>query len=88
MTATARSTDEELASAASSRHLADEAQRHLELHTHFRGRTGNFRFEYDPVEQVLKIYGTVPSFYLKQLAQSVLKNLDGVARVLNHFVVA
>lgn len=36
---------------------------------------------------VLKISGRLPSFYLKQTAQSLLDKIDGVKRVENEIVV-
>ena len=33
--------------------------------------------------RVLVVSGRVPSFYLKQLLQSTLGNLDGIDRVIN-----
>lgn len=35
------------------------------------------------VEGVVEIHGTVPSFYLKQLAQAAIMHLDGVDSVRN-----
>jgi osmotically-inducible protein OsmY len=37
--------------------------------------------------RVLSLYGKVPSFYLKQAAQTLLQTIDGVDRVDNHLVV-
>jgi hypothetical protein len=50
-------------------------------HTHFHGRADCFDFQYR--EQVLVVRGAVPSYYLKQLLQSALKELHGVSRVDN-----
>jgi hypothetical protein len=36
---------------------------------------------------VLTINGELPSFYLKQMVQSLLRNLDGVERLENRIVV-
>jgi hypothetical protein len=53
----------------------------LSQHSHFRGRTSNFEFEYR--EDVLVIRGCVPTFYLKQLVQTALKDVKGVALIDN-----
>lgn len=50
-------------------------------HPHFRGRAEMFEFECR--ENVLVVRGCVPTFYLKQLLQNTLKQLDGVERVDN-----
>jgi len=42
--------------------------------------------QYD--EGVLRLTGRVPTFYLKQLAQTLVKNIDGVSRVDNQVLVA
>ena len=38
-------------------------------------------------EQTLFLYGQVPSFYLKQLAQTAVAGLDGVDQVVNEIEV-
>src|SRR5262245_37074542 len=35
----------------------------------------------------LHLYGCLPSYYLKQMAQSIATEVDGVCRVANHIVV-
>jgi osmotically-inducible protein OsmY len=37
--------------------------------------------------RVLSLHGKVPSFYLKQAAQTLLQTIEGVDRVDNHLVV-
>ena len=49
----------------------------------FVGRSRLFTFEY--TKETLVIHGAVPTFYLKQVLQSALKNLDGV-RLLDNQV--
>jgi hypothetical protein len=61
--------------------LAEAARAVLEGHTHFRGRADRFAFE--EVEGGLVVVGTVPTFYLKQLLQSLLKDIEGVQRIVN-----
>jgi hypothetical protein len=41
-------------------------------------------FEFECSENVLVIRGCVPTFYLKQLLQDALKQLEGVQRIDNH----
>jgi hypothetical protein len=64
---------------------ADEVLRRakilVESHPHFVGRSRLFSFEY--ADETLVICGAVPTFYLKQVLQSALKNLDGVRLVDN-----
>jgi hypothetical protein len=48
---------------------------------HFRGRDLNLSFEL--TNGVLTIRGSVPSFYLKQLLQTVLKEMERVNRIEN-----
>jgi hypothetical protein len=50
-------------------------------HAHFRGRADTFEFECNA--NVLVIRGCVPTFYLKQLLQDALKQLEGVQRIDN-----
>jgi hypothetical protein len=53
----------------------------LSRHSYFRGRAADIEFE--TVDNVLVIQGRLPSFYLKQLLQTLLKSLDCVDRVDN-----
>jgi hypothetical protein len=53
----------------------------LSQHPHFRGRAGDFEYEYR--EDVLVVRGRVPTFYLKQVLQTVLKEVDGVRCIEN-----
>jgi hypothetical protein len=57
----------------------------LARHHHFRGRVAQFEFLLRGDE--LTVRGSVPTFYLKQLLQSLLKDVDGVVRVDNQVVV-
>jgi hypothetical protein len=61
--------------------VAHRAYAMLEAHAHFRGRAG--RFELVCQEDILVVRGAVPSFYLKQVLQTVLRDLDGVRRIDN-----
>jgi hypothetical protein len=49
---------------------------------HFRGRDLNLSFELK--DGVLTIRGSVPSFYLKQRLQTVLKEMERVDRIENY----
>ena len=57
------------------------ARQELDRHCHFRGHVDGFQFEHH--DGVLTVRGRVPSFYLKQLLQTVLKRVDGVERINN-----
>ena len=48
---------------------------------HFQGRIEKFEFALRG--EVLIVRGSVPTFYLKQLLQSLLRNIDGVGRIDN-----
>jgi hypothetical protein len=65
--------------------IADRAYATLEAHAHFRGRAGCF--ELICQEDVLVVRGAVPSFYLKQVLQTVLRDVDGVRRIDNQVTV-
>src|SRR5262245_31936728 len=53
----------------------------IEQHHYFRGRSASFDLE--ERNNVLTVRGSVPSFYLKQLLQTTLRNIEGVSRVDN-----
>lgn len=57
----------------------------LNAHPHFQGRNRwvQCRFANDR----MYLTGTVPSFYLKQMAQEALRQLDGVEEIVNRIVV-
>ncbi len=61
--------------------VARRARDVLAKHAHFRGRADMFVFECS--ENVLVIRGCVPTFYLKQLLQTALTQVEGVERVDN-----
>src|SRR6478672_5815395 len=61
--------------------VARQAQALIESHPQFVGRARLFQFE--RVGDTLVIRGTVPTFYLKQMLQNTVKNLDGVRLVDN-----
>ena len=65
----------------------EAARRRLGEHVHFHGRLEHFSFTYDGRSGILTVEGAVPSFYLKQLVQNLLKNLQGVKRVRNRLQV-
>jgi hypothetical protein len=65
--------------------IVERACATLEAHAHFRGRAG--RFEFICREDVLVVRGAVPSFYLKQVLQTVLKDVDGVRQIDNQVTV-
>lgn len=61
--------------------VAHAARNMLAQHTHFRGRADNFEFVV--VDCTLQVYGRVPSFYLKQVLQTLLQGIAGIRRVDN-----
>ena len=58
--------------------VLEAAQRHLDEDCHFRCRAHLFEFSY--VQGTLIVRGKVPSFYLKQLLQTTLRDVVGVKR--------
>ena len=65
--------------------IADRAYAMLEAHVHFRGRAGRFKLVCQ--DDVLVVRGAVPSFYLKQVLQTVLRDIDGVRQIDNQATV-
>lgn len=61
--------------------LAAIARQRIEQHPCFRGRGETFEIEEHG--GTITLWGRVPSFYLKQLAQEVLMGLDGIETVDN-----
>jgi hypothetical protein len=57
----------------------------INAHPYFRGRASQFEFVCR--EEVLVVRGLVPTFYLKQVLQTLLKNLEGVRLVDNQVTV-
>ncbi len=57
----------------------------VDAHAHFYHRAD--QFEFDCHGDVLIIRGNVPSFYLKQLLQTSLLELDGICRIDNQVAV-
>jgi len=57
----------------------------LEQHPHFRGRAELFHYECQ--DKLLTVRGVVPTFYLKQLIQVVLMQLDDGIQIDNQVTV-
>jgi hypothetical protein len=53
----------------------------VDTHAHFQRRAS--RFEFHCTNDVLLVRGNVPTFYLKQVLQTVLQNVDGIRIVDN-----
>jgi hypothetical protein len=51
----------------------------VDQQSQFHGRTDRLQFETNG--DVLTVRGVVPSFYLKQLLQTVLRDVDGVRMI-------
>jgi hypothetical protein len=62
--------------------ITDRAAARLQNHSHFRGRSLDLSFEI--TGDILIIRGSVPTFYLKQLLQTVLREMENVSRIENH----
>jgi len=65
--------------------LAMRARRQLAAHSQFQRRVDSFAFEV--LGDTLVVRGRVPSFYLKQLVQTVLRDLEGVRWIDNQLEV-
>ncbi len=65
--------------------LRREAEHALANHPHFRGRGKWIRC--DCCEGAIRLSGRVPSYYLKQLAQEVVRKVPRVTLVENQIVV-
>jgi hypothetical protein len=65
--------------------IEQQAYHLVESHQYFRRRAGRFEFQCD--EDVLIVRGSVPSFYLKQVLQSVLRDVEGVRGIDNRVIV-
>jgi hypothetical protein len=57
----------------------------LEQHAHFRGRSSLFTVEL--IDETIVMTGCLPSFYLKQLLQEVIKVMPGIDRIDNQVIV-
>ena len=58
----------------------------LEQHPHFRGSSQFLRFEL--LHGILRLDGCLPSFFLKQLAQEAVRNVEGIDAIENCIIVA
>jgi hypothetical protein len=61
--------------------LFGQARKLISHQPHFRGRDA--RFEFRLVDEVLVIRGQVPTFFLKQVLQRALMELEGIERIDN-----
>lgn len=69
----------------SARGVVRAARAALEGHVHFGGRADLFVLT--AYEDVLVVRGAAPTFYIKQMLQAVLGQVDGVTRVDNQVAV-
>jgi hypothetical protein len=67
------------------RSVEQRARDLLAGHSHFHGRASTFEFQCS--ESILVVRGVVPTFYLKQLLQTVLKEIQGVGGIDNQVIV-
>jgi hypothetical protein len=65
--------------------VVTKARALVESHEQFAGRGRLIEFQYQG--DVLVVRGKLPTFYLKQILQSVLRDLDGVRRIDNQVTV-
>ena len=68
------------------REIAHRATSHLSQHVHFRGYLDCL--EIDCREEKLIVNGKLPSFYLKQILQTILRDVPGVRQIDNRVNVA
>jgi osmotically-inducible protein OsmY len=66
--------------------LRKRAVERLENHPYFKGRSQWIQMEFD--DGLLRLKGRLPSFFLKQVVQEILRELPGVDRLKNEIVVA
>ena len=64
-----------------SRGLAGAARKRLEQNAYLRSSLG--RIQIDERDGTLVLKGRVPSFYLKQVLQTTLGQMDGVTSIVN-----
>ena len=62
---------------------AQTARQRLSRSCHWQIRLVTCRYH----EGVLLLYGRLPSYYLKQLAQEAVRNLEGVEEIINRIEV-
>jgi hypothetical protein len=68
------------------REIAHRATFHLAQHVYFRGHLDSL--EIDCRKEKLIINGKLPSFYLKQVLQTILRDVPGVRQIDNRVNVA
>jgi hypothetical protein len=70
--------------------LAQDIERHsfaiVNAHDHFRGQARRFQFNY--CDDMLTVLGHVPSYYLKQVLERVLSEVEGVNLIDNQVTVS
>lgn len=69
-----------------SKEIEKRARGLLESQPHFRGRTQLVQYRYS--NRRLYVTGKVPSYYLKQIAQEAVRDLEDVELIVNRIVVA
>ena len=62
-------------------YIEEQARQILYEHPHLNSRGQSFEFMYE--EHVLTVKGSVPTFHLKQLLQTVLREIGNVSRIEN-----
>jgi hypothetical protein len=67
------------------KHVEQKARAIVDAHSHFYRRAN--QFEFLSCDDVLVVRGNVPSFYLKQMLQTALRELRDTHRIDNQVVV-
>ncbi len=73
------SSESERAKAVRSRQVADEVSDRLRQQPRFSGRD----LSCECADGVIRLVGRLPSFYEKQIAQEVVRRLEGVSDIIN-----
>ena len=66
--------------------LRQQAIELLESHPYFKGRSKWIGMEFEKGQ--IRLKGRLPSFFLKQVVQEILRELPGISRIHNDIVVA
>jgi len=61
--------------------VTQRVRRHLSHHNHFHGHLDTLSIDYR--DETLVLQGKVPTFYLKQVLQEILRNVPGVRNISN-----
>lgn len=68
--------------------VVNQAYQCIENHPHLRGFLFAIKVTYSESDSILNLVGSLPSFFLKQMLQSALRELDGVRKIQNEVKVS